>query len=159
MRSRLTTQLGRRSIQKHWKWVEPSEVEVRIQRDMEDRGTNHDSSRVAVPASHSSSTPSLGSGGINGGHHHHSLECCSRWSPTRCLGSARWPMGGGHVERDDVPKDAYHFFVWPLTLFAHDDNIGHHANNPVMTCVICSFVHSSGLSQVCKCRVTVDSAH
>ena len=36
------TQLGRRLIRKHWRWVEPSEVEARLQRDMEDWGTNHD---------------------------------------------------------------------------------------------------------------------
>ena len=42
MRSRLTTQLGWRSIQKHWKWVEPSEAEARLWRDMEDGGMNHD---------------------------------------------------------------------------------------------------------------------
>ena len=37
------TQWGRRLIRKHQKWVKPSEVEVRVQRDMEDRGANHDS--------------------------------------------------------------------------------------------------------------------
>ena len=42
MRSRLMTQWGRRSIQKHRKWVEPLEVDVRVWRDMEDQGTNHD---------------------------------------------------------------------------------------------------------------------
>ena len=44
MRSRPMTQLDQKSIQEHRKWVEPSEVEVRLWRDMEDRGTNHDSS-------------------------------------------------------------------------------------------------------------------
>ena len=57
-------------------------------------------------------------------------------------------MGGGHVERGDGPKDVYHFVVWPLTLFAHDDNIGNHADNLVTTHVVHSFVHSSGSSQV-----------
>ena len=55
---------------------------------------------------------------------------------------------GGHVERGDVPKVVYHFFVWPLTLFAHDDNVGHHADNPVMTCVIHPFICSLGSLQV-----------
>ena len=36
------TQLGWRPIQKCRKWVEPSEVEAWLQRDMEDWGTNHD---------------------------------------------------------------------------------------------------------------------
>ena len=42
MRSRPMTQWGRRSIQKHWKWVRLSEVGVRVWRDMEDQGINHD---------------------------------------------------------------------------------------------------------------------
>ena len=42
MRSRPTTQWGRRSIRKHRKWVRPSEVGARVQRDMEDQGINHD---------------------------------------------------------------------------------------------------------------------
>ena len=42
MRRRPTTQLGRRLIRKRQRWVEPLEVEVRLQRDMEDRGMNHD---------------------------------------------------------------------------------------------------------------------
>ena len=42
MRSRLTTQWGRRLIQKCRKWVGPLEVGVRVQRDMEDRGINYD---------------------------------------------------------------------------------------------------------------------
>ena len=44
MRSRLMTQVGQRLIQKVQKWVEPMEVEVRLQKDMESRGTNHDTS-------------------------------------------------------------------------------------------------------------------
>ena len=39
---RLTTQLGWRLIQTHWRWAEASEVEARLQRDMEDQGMNHD---------------------------------------------------------------------------------------------------------------------
>ena len=35
-----------------------------------------------------------------------------------------------------------------VTLFAHDDNIGHHANNPVMTYAIRPFIRSLGSSQV-----------
>ena len=42
MRSRLTTQWGQRSIRKHRKWVGPSEVGARVQRDIEDWGINHD---------------------------------------------------------------------------------------------------------------------
>ena len=43
MRRRLTTQLGQRLIRKCQRWVKLSEVEVRLQRDMEDWGTNYDS--------------------------------------------------------------------------------------------------------------------
>ena len=43
MRSRPTTQVGWRSIRKVWKWAEPLEVEVRLQKDMESWGMNHDS--------------------------------------------------------------------------------------------------------------------
>ena len=57
-------------------------------------------------------------------------------------------MGVAHVERGDAPKDAYHFFVWPLTLFAHDNNIGHHADNLVTTCAIHPFIRPSGSLQV-----------
>ena len=42
MRSRLTTQVGWRLIRKVQKQAEPSEVEARLQRDMESQGTNHD---------------------------------------------------------------------------------------------------------------------
>ena len=50
MRSRLTTQLGWRPIRKHRKWIEPSEVEARLQRDMEDWGMNHDSETIKKTA-------------------------------------------------------------------------------------------------------------
>ena len=36
------TQFGWRSIQKCQKWVEPSETEAWLRRDVEDWGTNHD---------------------------------------------------------------------------------------------------------------------
>ena len=36
------TQLGWRPIRKCWKWVEPSEVEVRLWKDMGNQGANHD---------------------------------------------------------------------------------------------------------------------
>ena len=36
------TQLGQRLIRKRQRWVEPSEVEARLQRGMEDWGMNHD---------------------------------------------------------------------------------------------------------------------
>ena len=42
MRRRLTTQLGWRLVRKCQRWVELSEVEARLWRDMEDWGTNHD---------------------------------------------------------------------------------------------------------------------
>ena len=47
MRRRLTTQLGWRLIQKRQRWVEPSEMEVRLRGVMEDRWTNHDRQCVA----------------------------------------------------------------------------------------------------------------
>ena len=34
--------MGQRLIQTHWRWAKALEVETRLQRDMEDRGTNHD---------------------------------------------------------------------------------------------------------------------
>ena len=48
MRSRLTTQWGRRSIRKRRKWVRSSEVGARVQRDMENWGINHDMDRVRL---------------------------------------------------------------------------------------------------------------
>ena len=42
MRSRPMTQVGWRLIQKVWKWASPLEVEVRLQKDMESQGMNHD---------------------------------------------------------------------------------------------------------------------
>ena len=42
MRSRPLTQVGRRLIQKVWKQAEPSEAEVRLWKDMESQGMNHD---------------------------------------------------------------------------------------------------------------------
>ena len=42
MRSRPTTQWGRRLIRKHQKWVRPPEAGAGARRGMEDRGTNHD---------------------------------------------------------------------------------------------------------------------
>ena len=38
------TQLGQRLIRTRWRWAEPLEVEARLRvwRDMEDQGTNHD---------------------------------------------------------------------------------------------------------------------
>ena len=42
MRSRQMTQVGQRLIQKVRKQAEPSEVKVRVQRDMESWGMNHD---------------------------------------------------------------------------------------------------------------------
>ena len=47
MRSRLTTQWGRRLIQKYRKWVGPLEVGARVWRDMEDWGINHDKGSVS----------------------------------------------------------------------------------------------------------------
>ena len=41
MRSRLTTQVGQRLIQNIQRWAEPEE-EVRLRKDMESQGTNHD---------------------------------------------------------------------------------------------------------------------
>ena len=52
MRSRLMTQLGQRSIQKHWKWIKLLEVEARLWRDMEDWGTNHDNDEMCVKKPH-----------------------------------------------------------------------------------------------------------
>ena len=42
------TQVGWRLMRKVRKWAEPSEVEVRLQKDMESRGMNHDSGHAAV---------------------------------------------------------------------------------------------------------------
>ena len=42
MRSGPTTQLGWRLIRKHWKWVELSEMEAGLWRDIGDQGMNHD---------------------------------------------------------------------------------------------------------------------
>ena len=42
MRSRPMTQVGWRPIRKVWKQAELSEVEARLQKDMESRGINHD---------------------------------------------------------------------------------------------------------------------
>ena len=44
MRSRPTTQVGWRPIQKVQKWAKPLEVEAKLQKDMESWGTNHDTS-------------------------------------------------------------------------------------------------------------------
>ena len=43
------TQLGRRPIQKCWKWVKLLAVEVRLRKDMEDQGMNHDSNTGSRP--------------------------------------------------------------------------------------------------------------
>ena len=44
------TQVGQRPIQKVQKWVEPSEVEVRLQKTMESRGMNHDRNPLPINA-------------------------------------------------------------------------------------------------------------
>ena len=68
-------------------------------------------SRVTVPASHSSSTPSLGSGGL----WRAPPPFAGMLQPLRALqGTTAAQEGqwvGGHVERGDAPKDVYHFFV------------------------------------------------
>ena len=70
-------------------------------------------SRATIPASRSSSTPSLGSRGINGGHHHHSLECCSCWEPCKAPRQCKKVNGWGGMWRGVMrPKMHIIFFLF-----------------------------------------------
>ena len=134
MRSRPTTQWGRRSIQKCRKWVKPLEAGARVRSNMEDRGTNHD---TAVPPRHGPpcqppprpltschSTPTWPSN-MPGPF----MTCChrpqTRPAPSQCAADAQAHTPAHPVHPDPVP---------PAPCLSHTPSTPYRAPQPSPTC-------------------------
>ena len=72
-------------------------------------------SRAAVPSSRSSSTPSLRSGGLWRVPPPFAGMLHPLGAPQGTMAAQEGQWVGGHVERGDAPKDAYHFFCLAIT--------------------------------------------